>query len=125
MFTARNPRRRFALAVCTAVAVVLAATACSSSNGGSQSTPAPIAEQKTVAIASHQFEMPPTVSPGTTVVVRNSDGVEHSVTSEAAGLFDVEVEAGETGNLTVPSTVGSYPVYCRYHPGMRATLVVE
>lgn len=67
-----------------------------------------------------------------TLTVVNLDSVDHTVTSVAldaqgAPLFDVEVAAGQTATIPAASRLaaGSYRFYCRFHPSMRGTLVVE
>ncbi|WP_043736549.1 cupredoxin domain-containing protein [Nocardia asiatica] len=125
MFTALlHPPRRFAATVCLAMATLFAATACTASNGDGKPAPTGASGAVTITIDDYRFDMPPTVSPGATITVRNIDRVEHSVTSDAVGLFDAEAEPNGTGSFTAPSTPGSFPLYCRYHPNMRATLIV-
>lgn len=73
-----------------------------------------------------------TISPDGTLSVVNNDGVAHTVTSVALGpsglpLFDTRVEPGQT-KIVAGATglaAGDYPFYCRFHPNMQATLVVE
>ena len=43
----------------------------------------------TITIANMAFGEPITVAPGAEIAVVNTDSVEHSVTSETAGAFDV------------------------------------
>ena len=73
-----------------------------------------------------------TISQGATLSVVNLDSISHTVTSVAHGvdgapLFDAFVPAGATvavdgaGQLAA----GRYSFYCRFHPTMRGTLVVE
>ncbi len=73
-----------------------------------------------------------TISPDGTLSVLNNDAVAHTVTSVATGpsglpLFDVRVEAGQSRIIPTATglTAGEYPFYCRFHPNMRATLMVE
>ncbi|TQC47135.1 copper-binding protein [Rhodococcus sp. WS4] len=91
-------------------------------------TPAPgaaaAAAPNEIVIAGFAFSVPATVSPGDRITVRNDDAAEHTVTADAAGAFDVEIEGGGTATLTVPSTPGTYPFHCTYHPAMHAALVV-
>jgi FtsP/CotA-like multicopper oxidase with cupredoxin domain/plastocyanin len=72
------------------------------------------------------------VAGGGTVTVVNLDDIDHTVTSvarDAAGnpLFDVRVATGTTATVTGVERLadGSYPFFCKFHPGMRGTLVVE
>lgn len=79
----------------------------------------------TITIANMAFGQPLTVAPGTEIAVVNNDSVEHSVTSQTAGAFDVEVDGGEHKTLTAPSRPGEYPFHCKYHPSMKGTLIVK
>jgi plastocyanin len=78
----------------------------------------------TITIANMAFGQPLTVAPGTKLNVVNNDSVEHSVTSQSAGAFDVHVDGGKQKTLTAPSQPGEYPFYCVYHPSMKGTLTV-
>jgi plastocyanin len=72
-----------------------------------------------------KFGAPITVPPGAQVTIRNDDSAEHSVTSDTAGQFDVDVEAKQQGTLTAPSSQGEYKFHCTYHPSMHGTLIVK
>ena len=61
---------------------------------------------------------PVTVPPGAQIAIKNNDSVEHSVTSDAAGKFTVDVDGNEEGTLTAPSEPGEYAFHCKYHPSM-------
>jgi plastocyanin len=78
----------------------------------------------TMTIADMSFGEPITVSPGAQITIANNDSVEHSVTSQTAGQFDVHVDGTETGTLTAPNEPGEYAFYCVYHPNMKGTLIV-
>ncbi|WP_234816316.1 cupredoxin domain-containing protein [Mycolicibacterium agri] len=71
------------------------------------------------------FGEPITVAPGAEVRVANNDSVEHSVTSQAEGMFDTHVDGQQKGTFTAPTQPGEYPFYCVYHPSMKGTLIVE
>ena len=47
------------------------------------------------------------------------------VTSDTAGLFNEDIEAGETETITVPNEPGTYTFHCTYHPSMHGTLTVK
>ena len=70
------------------------------------------------------FGEPITVAPGAQVSVTNDDSVEHSVTSQTAGQFDVHIDGNEDGTFTAPSEPGEYALL-RYHPSMKGTLIVQ
>jgi plastocyanin len=129
---------------CAAVCLVVAtATACGGSNTSTQEretgtatlTATPTASEGkpsaaaaagvTMTIASMSFGQPITVSPGAQVTIKNDDSAEHSVTSDTAGKFDVEVDGKEEGTLTAPTEPGEYALHCKYHPSMHGTLIVK
>jgi plastocyanin len=133
--------KRFGL-FCAAMCVVAAlATACGGSSNstygsqsgtatatasGSEATTAPAsAGAATITIANMNFGQPITVPPGAQITIKNNDSAEHSVTSDTAGKFDVEVEGKEQGTLTAPAEPGEYAFHCTYHPSMHGTLTVK
>lgn len=126
--------------VMAAATTVIAAivTACGGSGGSGYTTdtatanpsaaaasesPAPAGA--TITIEGMAFGEPLTVAPGAEVRIVNNDSVEHSVTSETAGAFDVEVDGQEKGTLTAPTQPGEYQFHCKYHPSMTGTLIVK
>jgi|EndMetStandDraft_6_1072998.scaffolds.fasta_scaffold03328_4 plastocyanin len=133
--------KRFGL-FCAAMCLVAAfATACGGSSNstyasnsstetatasGSEATNAPAsASAATITIASMNFGEPVTVSPGAQITIKNDDSAEHSVTSDTAGKFDVEVDGKEQKTLTAPTEPGEYAFHCKYHPSMHGTLIVK
>jgi plastocyanin len=100
------------------------ATATASPSTGQTSGPA-AAAAATITISSMSFGDPITVSPGSQIAITNKDSVEHSVTSDAADKFSVDVEANEEGKLTAPTEPGEYAFHCKYHPSMHGTLTVK
>ena len=129
---------------------VIAATAlvglsgCGSSGGGPGSTPAtPSSAASSIAavsttgstagtsaavvitITNFAYQGPDSVSPGSTVTVKNEDSQAHTVTSDQAGLFDAVVPGGGNVVFTAPTTAGSYAYHCTYHSNMHGTLVVK
>ena len=132
--------KRFGLfwaAMCLAAAL---ATACGGSSNssesqsgtatatasGSEATSAPApASAATITIASMNYGDPVTVPPGAQIAIKNNDSVEHSVTSDTAGKFTVDVDGNEQGTLTAPSEPGEYAFHCKYHPSMHGTLTVK
>jgi plastocyanin len=99
------------------------ATATASASG-TTSAPAPAAAT-TMMIKDMSFGESITVPPGAQITIKNDDSAEHSVTSDAAGKFDVEVDGTEQGTLTAPSEPGEYAFHCKYHPSMHGTLIVK
>jgi plastocyanin len=127
----------FWAAMCLAAAL---ATACGGSSNssenqsgtatatasGSEATSAPAsASAATITIASMNYGDPVTVPPAAQIAIKNNDSVEHSVTSDAAGKFTVDVDGNEQGTLTAPSEPGEYAFHCKYHPSMHGTLIVK
>ncbi|MDT7732306.1 MAG: hypothetical protein QOK45_2559 [Mycobacterium sp.] len=100
------------------------ATASPTATAG-QTSGAAAAAGATITIASMSFGDPITVSPGAQIAITNKDSVEHSVTSDAADKFSVDVEANEEGKLTAPTEPGEYAFHCKYHPSMHGTLTVK
>jgi plastocyanin len=135
--------KRFGL-FCAAMCLVAAfATACGGSStstpeketgtatatataSGSEATSAPAsASAATMMIANMSYGEPITVPPGAQITIKNDDSVEHSVTSDTAGKFSVDVDGNEQGTVTVPTEPGEYAFHCKYHPSMHGTLTVK
>jgi plastocyanin len=100
------------------------ATASPTATAGETSGPA-ANSAATITIADMNFGQPITVSPGAQITIKNTDSVEHSVTSDAADKFSVDVEGNKQGTLTVPTEPGEYAYHCKYHPSMHGTLIVK
>jgi plastocyanin len=129
----QNWVRPICLAVMVSLLVVLLLLliGCGSSQGaqpgGSSATPV----QGTAEVAMKNRQFVPkeiTITAGTTVVWTNEDSYSHTVTSgtrgNPTGLFDTEVQAGGTFQYTFDNP-GTYPYYCKIHPGMDGTVVVQ
>jgi plastocyanin len=102
------------------------ATATSSPSGEATKSSAPAAATAaTITISNMSFGSPITVTGGAQISVKNEDSAEHSVTSDAAGKFDMEVDGKEQGSFTAPTEPGEYAFHCKYHPSMHGTLVVK
>jgi plastocyanin len=99
-------------------------TASPTASEGKPSKPAQPAAA-TITIANMSFGQPVTVPPGAEVAIKNDDSAEHSVTSDAADKFDVEVEGKDEDTLTAPTEPGEYAFHCTYHPSMHGTLIVK
>jgi len=82
------------------------------------------ADEIMVNIAEHAYNPPElTVKVGSPVIFVNDDSDEHTVTS-IEGFFDEEIPSGESKIINFEN-VGTYDYYCRYHPDMQGTVVVE
>jgi plastocyanin len=110
--------KRFGLFL-AAICLVAMTAAC----GGSTNSTA-TGSGATITIANMSFGGPLTVPPGAKIAIKNNDSAEHSVTSDTAGTFDVEVDGKEQGTLTAPSAPGDYAFHCKYHSSMHGTLTV-
>lgn len=68
------------------------------------------------------------VKPGATVTVVNQDPVAHTVTADSGtgGIaFDSKtINASASGTFTAPTTPGTYPYGCTFHPQMHGVLTV-
>jgi plastocyanin len=133
--------KRFGLFWAAMCLVAALATACGGSSNTTQESPSGTATATassseatgapasagaaTITIANMSFGQPITVPPGAQITIKNDDSAEHSVTSDAAGKFDVEVEGKEQGTLTAPTEPGEYAYHCKYHPSMHGTLTVK
>jgi plastocyanin len=90
------------------------------------SPPAAAAAPRTHVIVIDKMKfgpIPATIGAGDTIVWVNKDIFRHTATSKAGG-FDVMLPAGAKASAVVRKA-GAFPVVCRYHPGMRATLKVS
>jgi plastocyanin len=79
-----------------------------------------------ITIKNFGFSGTLTVKAGAKVTVVNEDSVAHTLTDKKTHKFDTGNIAGSggTGTFTAPTTPGSYPFGCTYHPNMAGTLVV-
>lgn len=65
-----------------------------------------------------------TVTMGTKITWTNKDGVAHTVTSNSNFFDSGNIANGGVFSYTF-TTAGTYPYYCRIHPTMTATVVVN
>jgi plastocyanin len=114
--------------VVAAVTAGLILAACGS-HGSSGTSPAPTSSNTSagaqITIMSFAFQTPASVKPGQHLTVSNSDGVEHTVTSDDGTSFNVTVAANGTATFTAPNKPGTYPFHCAIHTQMHGTLVVK
>jgi plastocyanin len=90
----------------------------------SPSSPAPAAAGPTITINGFAYT-DVTVPPGAVVTVINNDSAKHTVTSDSAGAFNVDVAGNGRATFNAPTAPGSYPFHCTYHPNMHAVLTVQ
>jgi len=80
--------------------------------------------QNTVIIKDYSFQPSTlTVPVGTSVTWHNQGGVDHTVTSDAKGLFDKRVNPGEEFSNYF-NTPGTYDYHCSIHTSMHGKIVV-
>jgi plastocyanin len=85
----------------------------------------PASASAVITIKDYGFKGPASVKPGASITIKNEDTVNHTVTADSGGAFDVTVNAGSSAKLTAPSKPGSYPYHCSFHAEMHGTLVVK
>lgn len=115
---------RRARKVVMAMSVTLVLAACGGDGSGDGSGGSSDGDGATIRIADTAFDAPDSVAVGTTVTVTNEDGVSHTFTSED-DLFDSEsISPGGTFEFTFEEA-GEFTYFCKFHPQMTGTLVVE
>jgi plastocyanin len=122
----RVPRRRGLLVLLCLLALAVLA-GCGSSGGsssGGSASPAAAASSAVITIKDFEFTTPASVRPGETITVKNQDTDEHTVTADSGNAFDDQAPTGSS-TFKAPSTPGSYPFHCTFHPEMHGTLVVK
>jgi plastocyanin len=100
-------------------------TATASATGAPSTASSAPASAAQIVIEGMRFGDKLTVPPGAQVSVINKDSAEHTVTSDTAGAFDAEVQGNKQATFSAPTTPGSYPFHCTYHPSMHGVLVVQ
>jgi plastocyanin len=126
--------RRTLVPLVVLVGLGLAGCSSSSSKKGTVSAPAATTNAPTagtagtsMTIAGFKYDPSPlTVAPGTSIPVKNTDGPEHTVTSDVAGLFKADdIKNGMTVSFKAPTKPGTYTFHCEYHSSMHGTLIVK
>ena len=78
----------------------------------------------TITISGFKYRVPASVLHGAKIKVINNDSTAHTVTSNTAGKFNVNVPAKSTRYFKAP-VKGTYGFHCVYHSGMKGTLHVS
>jgi plastocyanin len=65
-----------------------------------------------------------TINAGQSVCWKNTGNLDHTVTSNTAGMFDQALNQGQIFVHVFP-TAGTYPYHCRIHAGMTGTVIVQ
>lgn len=76
-----------------------------------------------VVIDQMQYAPVPPLKVGDTVTFVNKDMFRHTVTAKN-NSFNLDLKPGERGSIHINSA-GRMPFYCKYHPGMRGTMVAK
>lgn len=76
-----------------------------------------------VVIDKMKFAPVPPLKVGDTVVFENRDMFRHTVTA-SNNSFNLDLMPGAIGGLHINSA-GHAAFYCKYHPGMRGTMVAK
>ena len=123
--TGRKPAILFALAVPIVAIAALALTRVIA--GPSTSAAAARAQTAANTIVIENFTFAPqtlTVTKGTSITVRNTDGVTHTFTA-IDGSFDTgDIPSGASRVVTL-TTAGTFAYRCNIHPSMTGTVVVR
>lgn len=86
--------------------------------------PAPAAAATYVVVIDQMKYTPvPPLKVGDTIVFENKDMFRHTVTA-SNNSFDLDLPPGARGALHINSA-GHAAFYCKYHPGMRGTMVAK
>lgn len=86
--------------------------------------PAPAAAATHVVVIDQMKYAPvPPLKVGDTVVFENKDMFRHTVTA-SNNSFNIDLMPGARGSLHINSP-GRATFYCKYHPGMRGTMVAK
>jgi plastocyanin len=103
----------------------------SSITGMPQTTPAPNAPdaqpaESQIVISNMAYTVPAAVRPGQQLTIVNRDDPNHTITADENNLFDIRVSGGGgIKSFTAPTTPGTYPFHCKYHPNMHGVLTVQ
>ena len=82
------------------------------------------ASRTVTAVIEHlKFPAIPPLRPGNSIVWINKDMFRHTVTGPGKS-FDLDLPAGAKATLTMRKA-GNFAISCRYHPGMKGTIVVR
>lgn len=76
-----------------------------------------------VVIDKMKYAPVPPLKVGDTVVFENKDIFRHTVTA-SNNSFNLDLMPGARGSLHINSA-GHAAIYCKYHPGMRGTMVAR
>jgi plastocyanin len=85
--------------------------------------PGALAADYTVIVDKLKFgALPAELHPGDVIIWQNDDILRHSATARDKS-FDVDLPAKTSARMTV-GAAGSVDFFCKFHPGMKGTLVI-
>lgn len=122
----RTTSRTF-LSALAATGITIALAACGGDSDESQADDTSAADAPAgaeITIADFAFSDTDTISPGSTMTVTNTDGVEHTWTSED-GLFDSGVLAPGSSFEFRFDESGEFNFVCEIHPSMSGAVTVK
>ncbi|MCA1694702.1 MAG: cupredoxin domain-containing protein [Actinobacteria bacterium] len=64
-------------------------------------------------------------APGKKITVINQDRAPHTLTARDKSFDTGTIAGGQRGEITAPSSPGTYPYLCSIHPTMTGTLIVK
>ena len=105
------------------VMIMIAGTEASEESTGGSGDAAPAPGDNTITIADFAFSGVTEVPVGTTVVVRNDDGVSHTWTAEDGTFDSGSIGSGDTFEFTFTEP-GEFAYFCNFHPSMTGTITV-
>jgi plastocyanin len=118
---------RAALAGVAALAVLALPAAIVAAGPQSLASPQQVAKVADPQVHIDNFQFSPatlTVSAGTTVLWTNQDDMVHTVTSSDRVFSSPSLETDQTFTFTFTKP-GTYTYFCKLHPRMTATVIVQ
>ncbi len=101
----------------------LGALACMVLGGVFAQSPGALAADYTIVLDKMAFDaVPAQLHVGDTITWRNDDIFRHTATARD-GSFDVDLKPKSEAVITL-GAAGSVDFFCRFHPGMKGTLVI-
>lgn len=126
--TAIGSRAR-AIPIAILIAVLGLAVGYGSAAGSSDAkhgTPLGVTQPGTVVIKNFAFGPASlAVAPGTKITVVNQDRAPHTLTARDRSFDTGTIAGGQRGEITAPSSPGTYLYLCTLHPSMTGTLIVR
>lgn len=79
----------------------------------------------TVSISGNKFRPATlTIKAGDTVTWKNDDGMDHTATAKDKSWTTKSLPGGASGSVTFTKK-GTHSYFCKWHPGMKAKIVVS